>query len=155
MWIFREFTHWLHVCFSIRGATSMFFFQLGERLQFDAESNLTFGSWRQRMESVRKDVEDAFGILKGRFSILKLPIQVRQEAWCTTGMTWASTLLGRTGCLWTSWVLTGNAKKFVASTTPGSTLEAARTTVPWGHFSLVTRNFQNTANLVSLLTLPV
>jgi hypothetical protein len=32
-----------------------------------------------RMESVRKDVEDAFGVLKGRFRILKLPIQLHDK----------------------------------------------------------------------------
>ena len=30
--------------------------------------------WSERVESVRKDVERSFGILKGRFRILKLPI---------------------------------------------------------------------------------
>jgi hypothetical protein len=31
--------------------------------------------WSKRLESVRKDVECFFGILKGRFRILKLPLQ--------------------------------------------------------------------------------
>jgi hypothetical protein len=34
-----------------------------------------FVVWRKRLEYVRKDIEDVFGILKGRFGILKLPIK--------------------------------------------------------------------------------
>lgn len=32
-------------------------------------------AWSKRLESVRKDVECTFGILKGRFRILKVPIE--------------------------------------------------------------------------------
>lgn len=35
--------------------------------------------WSKRLESVRKDVECFFGILKGRFRILKLPILHRKQ----------------------------------------------------------------------------
>ena len=31
------------------------------------------------MESIRKDIEDVFGILKKRFRILKMPIELRQQ----------------------------------------------------------------------------
>lgn len=35
--------------------------------------------WSKALESVRKDVECFFGILKGRFRILKLPLQYREH----------------------------------------------------------------------------
>jgi hypothetical protein len=38
-----------------------------------------FIAWRKRLESVRKDIEDTFGILKGRFRILKLPINYHKK----------------------------------------------------------------------------
>jgi hypothetical protein len=38
-----------------------------------------FVAWRKRLESVRKDIEDVFGILKGRFRILKLPILYQKK----------------------------------------------------------------------------
>ena len=31
------------------------------------------------MESVRKDIEDIFGVLKGRFRVLKLPILLHKK----------------------------------------------------------------------------
>mmetsp|Transcript_25676 Transcript_25676/g.24534 ORF Transcript_25676/g.24534 Transcript_25676/m.24534 type:complete len:218 (+) Transcript_25676:1104-1757(+) len=36
--------------------------------------NHDFVEWRKKMESVRKDIECMFGVLKGRFRILKTPI---------------------------------------------------------------------------------
>lgn len=36
-------------------------------------------AWSKRLESVRKDVECFFGILKGRFRILKLPVLYRKR----------------------------------------------------------------------------
>lgn len=36
-------------------------------------------AWSKRLESVRKDVECFFGVLKGRFRILKLPILYRNK----------------------------------------------------------------------------
>ena len=38
-----------------------------------------FVLWRKRMESVRKDIEDIFGVLKGRFRVLKLPILLHKK----------------------------------------------------------------------------
>ena len=35
--------------------------------------------WSKALESVRKDVECFFGVLKGRFRVLKLPIQYREK----------------------------------------------------------------------------
>ena len=35
-------------------------------------------AWSKRLESVRKDVECFFGVLKGRFRILKLPILYKE-----------------------------------------------------------------------------
>ena len=37
-------------------------------------TNPDFVAWRQQLESVRKDIEDIFGVVKGRFRILKLPV---------------------------------------------------------------------------------
>jgi hypothetical protein len=37
-------------------------------------TNEDFVKWRKQMEAVRKDIECIFGVLKGRFRILKLPI---------------------------------------------------------------------------------
>jgi hypothetical protein len=42
--------------------------------------NPDFIAWRKRLESVRKDIEDVFGILKGRFRILKLPLMFHKKA---------------------------------------------------------------------------
>ena len=38
-----------------------------------------FVEWRSRLESVRKDIECAFGILKGRWRILKLPMRLHRQ----------------------------------------------------------------------------
>jgi hypothetical protein len=38
-----------------------------------------FMQWRAKLESVRKDIEDVFGILKGRFRILKLPLMFHKK----------------------------------------------------------------------------
>ena len=42
-------------------------------------SDPDFVAWRQRLESVRKDIECAFGMLKGRFRCVKLPIRVQKK----------------------------------------------------------------------------
>ena len=38
-----------------------------------------FVLWRERMESVRKDIEDIFKVLNGRFRVLKLPILLHKK----------------------------------------------------------------------------
>ena len=38
-----------------------------------------FVAWRKRVESVRKDIEDVFGVVKGRFRILKLLILLQKK----------------------------------------------------------------------------
>jgi hypothetical protein len=43
-------------------------------LKTDERSDADELSWSKRAESVRKDIECTFGILKGRFKILKLPM---------------------------------------------------------------------------------
>ena len=47
--------------------------------------NSTFDQWSQWLESIRKDVECTFGILKKRFRILTSGIRVRKEA-CVTAI---------------------------------------------------------------------
>ena len=42
-------------------------------------SDPDFVAWRKRIESVRKDVERGFGILKGRWRILKLPMRLKTK----------------------------------------------------------------------------
>lgn len=37
-------------------------------------TNPDFVAWRKQLESVRKDIEDIFGVIKGRFRICKLPV---------------------------------------------------------------------------------
>ena len=41
------------------------------------EENLVL--WRERMESVRKDIKDISGVLKGRFRVLKLPKSLQKK----------------------------------------------------------------------------
>ncbi len=42
-------------------------------------SDPDFVAWRKRIESARKDIERAFGILKGRCRILKLPMRLKTK----------------------------------------------------------------------------
>jgi hypothetical protein len=42
-------------------------------------SDHDFAAWRKKLESVRKDIECAFGRLKGRWRILKLPMQFQKK----------------------------------------------------------------------------
>ena len=37
-------------------------------------TNPDYVAWRNQMESVRKDIEDIFGVIKGRFRVCKLPV---------------------------------------------------------------------------------
>jgi hypothetical protein len=46
---------------------------------FKAPGNAAQLQWSKGIESVRKDVECFFGILKGRWRILKLPLQYREH----------------------------------------------------------------------------
>jgi hypothetical protein len=46
---------------------------------FKAPSSAAELRWSKALESVRKDIECFFGILQGRFRILKLPLQYRQH----------------------------------------------------------------------------
>jgi hypothetical protein len=46
---------------------------------FKYYSNLNEALWSAQMESTRKDIERAFGILKGRFRCLKLPILFQKK----------------------------------------------------------------------------
>jgi hypothetical protein len=42
-------------------------------------SNHYFRNWQKRMESVRKDIECVFGRLKGRFRVLKCPVNFQKK----------------------------------------------------------------------------
>lgn len=42
-------------------------------------SDADFVAWRERLESIRKDIECAFGILKGRWRVLKLPMRLHTK----------------------------------------------------------------------------
>lgn len=42
-------------------------------------SNKPYAEWREKMESVRKDIECVFGRVKGRFRILKMPILFQKK----------------------------------------------------------------------------